>query len=150
MVPTRVSIAVQFTLSRTNKWGLVARCATADDQNVARGVISLLFSKGLKNLSRACRAFGAQARYHFLRRIEEESPVKTNDLSAVLTVLLFFSTPTLTYAETVTLVGGTTVPVELTENINSRYNSTGELVYLRVTEDIKVGDKVAIPKGGVG
>ncbi len=47
------------------------------------------------------------------------------------------------------LEGGTVVPVVLTENINSKYNTTGALVYLRVTEDIKVGNKVAIPKGAL-
>ena len=57
--------------------------------------------------------------------------------------------PAATTPGTVTLIGGTTVPVVLTENINSKYNTTGALVYLRVTEDIKVGDKVAIPKGAL-
>ena len=68
---------------------------------------------------------------------------------AVLTIILVFSTPTLTYAETVTLVGGTTMPVVLIENINSKYNSRAQLVYLSVTDDIKVSGKVAIPKGAL-
>jgi hypothetical protein len=57
--------------------------------------------------------------------------------------------PAATTPGTVVLEGGTVVPVELTENINSKYNTTGALVYLRVTEDIKVGNKVAIPKGAL-
>ena len=47
----------------------------------------------------------------------------------------------------VTLAGGTFVFVELIENINTKYSNAGELVYLSVTADVKVGDKVVIPRG---
>jgi len=67
----------------------------------------------------------------------------------VVTPTVAKAAPAATTPGTVTLVGGTTVPIELTENINTKYNTTGALVYLRVTEDIKVGNKVAIPKGAL-
>ena len=49
----------------------------------------------------------------------------------------------------VTLVRGTLVPVELIENINTKYSNARELVYLSVTADVRVGDNVAIPTGAL-
>ena len=49
----------------------------------------------------------------------------------------------------VTLTRDTLVPVELIENINTKYSNARELVYLSVTADVKVDDKVAIPKGAL-
>lgn len=50
-------------------------------------------------------------------------------------------------ADKVVIKAGTSVAVEVMENLNSKLNSTGETVHLRVVEDVKVGNVVVIPKG---
>lgn len=69
------------------------------------------------------------------------------NLSVILALLPLTLASTSNYADTVTLTGGTLVPVELIENVNSSLNRTGEKVYMKVTTDVKVGDNIVIPKG---
>ena len=52
-------------------------------------------------------------------------------------------------AETVVVPAGTSVSVELVENVNSALNRVGDIVYMRVAEDVKVGDQIAVPKGAL-
>jgi hypothetical protein len=52
-------------------------------------------------------------------------------------------------AETVTLLAGTIVSVELTENVQSAFNTQGEIIYLRVAEELSVDGKTVIPKGAL-
>ncbi len=58
-------------------------------------------------------------------------------------------TPIISTPGGIELARGTLVPVELIENINTTYTNTRELVYLSVTADVKVSDKVAIPRGAL-
>jgi hypothetical protein len=52
-------------------------------------------------------------------------------------------------ATTVTLPAGTVVTVELTENVQSAFNTQGELIYLRVAEDVSIDGETVIPEGAV-
>lgn len=51
------------------------------------------------------------------------------------------------HAQTVTVEAGTTVLIELMENIHSSFNTKGEFVYLQTTEDVLVDGVIAIPQG---
>jgi hypothetical protein len=66
-------------------------------------------------------------------------------LSALAAILAMATLPG--QAETVTVPAGTVVTVELMENVQSAFNTTGEVIYLRVTEETSVDGKVIIPEG---
>lgn len=48
---------------------------------------------------------------------------------------------------TVTVAAGTTVGAELFENVNSSFNSIGEVVQLNATADVEINGRVVIAKG---
>ena len=52
-------------------------------------------------------------------------------------------------AETVTITAGSTVSVELAQNVHSSFNTRGEIVYLRVTDEFSVDGKTVIPEGAL-
>ena len=61
-----------------------------------------------------------------------------------------FMCPSLTAtAETVTLKGGTAIPLQLMETINGKTNVVGERINFMVTNDIIVNGKVVIPHGTI-
>jgi len=63
----------------------------------------------------------------------------------VISVLIMFSP--YASADSVTLPGGTYIPVLLFENINSGFNVLGQTVYLSVEEDVVVDRQIVIRKG---
>ncbi|MBI2191758.1 MAG: hypothetical protein HYU36_07225 [Planctomycetes bacterium] len=66
---------------------------------------------------------------------------------AVLGLLFLAAETAPLWAEKVVLKAGTSIPVEIVENLNSKLNSPGETVHLRVIEDVRVGQALVIPKG---
>ena len=52
-------------------------------------------------------------------------------------------------AETVTVTAGTTVSVELVQNVHSSFNTQGEIIYLRVVDELSVDGNTVIPQGAL-
>ncbi len=74
--------------------------------------------------------------------------MKTQILAGALgTVLAMAALPA--EAETILLPAGTRVAVELTENVQSAFNTRGEIIYLRVAEELAIDGKTVIPKGAI-
>ena len=67
------------------------------------------------------------------------------NLLLLLSVLLFITISTV--AQTITLQEGTVVRVELLETLDSRLAKVGDLVNLRVNEDVEVDGVVVIKRG---
>jgi hypothetical protein len=63
--------------------------------------------------------------------------VKTQILLSTLGAVLA-STALPGKAETVTVTAGSTASVELTQNVQSSFNTQGEIIYLRVTDELSV------------
>jgi hypothetical protein len=52
-------------------------------------------------------------------------------------------------AETVAVKADTRVAVELTENVHSAFNTQGEIIYLRIAEELSVDGKTVVSKGAL-
>lgn len=50
-------------------------------------------------------------------------------------------------AQTVTVPAGTSVPVELMENVHSSFNTQGEVIHLQVADPVIIGGVTVIPEG---
>jgi len=66
---------------------------------------------------------------------------------AALAVVLFLQTPTGPTSATLKVPDGTIVRLSLLDSLSSATNDVDDPVHFEVTEDVKVGDVVAIPKG---
>jgi hypothetical protein len=73
-----------------------------------------------------------------------KAPVLLGTLGVALAITALPST-----AETVTITAGTTVSVELAQNVHSSFNTQGEIVYLRVVDELSVDGQTVIPQGAL-
>ena len=73
-----------------------------------------------------------------------KAPILLGTLGVALAITALASN-----AETVTITAGTTVSVELAQNVHSSFNTQGEIVYLRVVDQLLVDGQTVIPQGAV-
>ena len=64
---------------------------------------------------------------------------------SIAAAALALSSPVL--ARDVLLPGGTSIPLVMVDELSSKINNTGEPIKLRVSDDVRVGEVVAIPAG---